>query len=172
MTKPVKVRSAPGLVWRKRRLDREADALAVVKAMTRSPSAPAEIVLGPLSPTHIPGDPEAAGVVYFVYCAGRIKIGYTAEIRNRMASMASNCPAPITLLLTIRGGLHDEAYYHEMFAADRVHLEWFRLSYELRDFLDSQIGADSRALLFEAECDHLDAVRETVAHVSELLELR
>jgi hypothetical protein len=53
---------------------REARALEVIKAMRKSPSAPEPSE--PLSPTHLPGNPDAPGVVYFVYCAGRIMSRY------------------------------------------------------------------------------------------------
>lgn len=155
-----------------RRHAREAEALAVVKAMRKSPSAP-EPAEKPLQPTRFPDDdPAAPSVVYFVYCAGRIKIGYTTDIRNRMAGLASSSPAPITLLLTIPGNEQDEARYHRMFASDRVHLEWFRLSYGLREFLDSHFDPETFPLLFEAECDHLEASRETTAYISEVIEVR
>jgi hypothetical protein len=133
------------------RREREAWALEVVRGMRKSPSAP-EALPRPLQPTHLPGiNPEALGFVYFAYCAGRIKIGYSTDVANRMAGLASNSPAPVTLLMTIRGDEQDEAAYHEMFAADRVHREWFLLSPDLREFMESKFGHETFPLLFEAE---------------------
>lgn len=83
-----------------RRRAREAKALAIVKAVRPDPSPRAQ----PLRHTELNGDtPEPTGFIYFLYCAGRIKIGYATEVADRMAQIATHCPFPIRLLLTIFG---------------------------------------------------------------------
>lgn len=153
------------------RRKREAAALEAVKAIRIRPEPPKPRQLL-LPHTELPGtNPNAPGVVYFVYCAGRIKIGYTANVKRRMIHLATHSPAPAVLLLTIRGSKLDEAGYHEMFAADRVHMEWFRLSYDLREFLSSQFDFRTPLLLFEAEIDYLDMVRDGSAYIEEIAAL-
>lgn len=152
-----------------RRLDREAEALAIVKAIRKSPGEPERAA--PLRATHLPGtDPNAPGVIYFVYSCGRIKIGYTSELASRMSQFGTHSPMPPVLLLTVGAHEQDEAAYHEMFAADRMHREWFHLSYDLRDFLDSKFEPDARLLLFEAERDFCEMTQEGAAFISEVFQ--
>lgn len=140
---------------------REARALAIVKAIKRPSGAK------PLSPTHLVGiDPDAPGVVYFAYCGGRIKIGYSTDVANRMATLATSSPMPVTLLLTIRGSEEDEHLYHEMFADDRAHLEWFRLSLDLRDFLSSKFEHGTHELMTNAEFECRDELAEEALSLS------
>lgn len=151
------------------RRSREAWALEVVKRMRKSPSAPEPDCS--IQPPVLPGsDPDAPGFVYFAYCVGRIKIGYTTDLGNRMAGILTHSPLPATLLLSIRGSKLDELAYHEMFAAEHIHREWFRLSYELRDFLDSK-SDDVFHLLFAAEVDFYNEIQPDLVHISTLMEV-
>lgn len=157
----------------KEREERQAAALAVIKAMRRSPSvSPEEAEEEPPEPmraTYRP-HPTAPGWVYFAYCAGRIKIGYTTNPDKRLMAFTTHAPMPVVLLLAIGGDEDDEEAYHEEFAADRVHLEWFRLSDDLRAFLDQQInGEEAITLLFEAECDYRDAAKADTAYIIKIL---
>lgn len=160
----------PGKDVHEERRKREAWALDVVKAIQRSPSAPSALPR-PLRPTQLTGGgAEVPGVIYFVYSCGRIKIGYTSELASRMSQFGTHSPMPPILLLTIGANEHDEVAYHEMFAADRMHREWFHLSYELRDFLDSKFEPDARLLLFEAEHDFCEMTQEGAAFISEVFQ--
>lgn len=144
--------------------------------MHKSPSAPEPNTEPPpgkatnLQPVHLPGEPDSPGFVYFAYCAGRIKIGYSADALARMGSFTTHAPYPVTLLLTIGGSPEDEKDYHEMFAEERRHNEWFHLSFELRDFLEDHIGDDGFPLLFEVEEDFYTATRGNLAYFIELME--
>ena len=82
-----------------RRLERQAKALAIVKAVRPKghPEHPDTLALqkAPLPYTEHPGtDPNAPGVVYFLYCAGYIKIGYTTDIKQRMQDFRTHSPLP------------------------------------------------------------------------------
>src|SRR5438874_13832089 len=71
-----------------KRRKREAKALAIVKAIRPKKFLEPDY-------TKIVGDhPNPTGVVYFVYCADCIKIGFTTDISNRMAGLATNSPFP------------------------------------------------------------------------------
>lgn len=174
---PIVTGVLPGKDAHEERRKREAQALEIIKAIRRSPSTRGEptdkIVespkVVPLRPTHLAGeDPEAPGMIYFVYSCGRIKIGYTAELAARMSQFGTHSPMPPVLLLTIGACERDEAVYHQMFATDRVHREWFRLSYDLREFLDSQFDPDARLLLFEAEYDFCEMTQQGGAFISKV----
>lgn len=74
-------------------------------------------------------------VVYFIYGAGRIKIGYTQDIRRRENTIYCQCPTQTDLIRTIPGGAITEFKYHHRFKRSRVYGEWFRLDGDLRAFL-------------------------------------
>lgn len=66
--------------------------------------------------------------VYFIEAVGLdlIKIGYTADLTERLRKLAPGCPAPLRLLGTVPGGLEIERHYHERLTAHRTRGEWFR----------------------------------------------
>lgn len=149
-----------------RRRAREAKALAIVKAVRPDPSPRAQ----PLRHTELNGDtPEPTGFIYFLYCAGRIKIGYATEVADRMAQIATHCPFPIRLLLTIRGKIEDEKRFHERFASERVNREWFRLSLlgPIDQFLFRTLCAAGDVILANAQ---FDARRELASALADIID--
>lgn len=68
--------------------------------------------------------------VYFIEAVGLdlVKIGYTADLTERLRKLAPGCPAPLRLLGTVPGGLQIERHYHERLAASRARAEWFHKS--------------------------------------------
>lgn len=89
-------------------------------------------------------------VVYFMYCAGRIKIGVTNGIDQRQAALTGGSPFPPVTLLIVDGSRSAEAALHKRFAGARLHGEWFSLSNKLRKFLilrlcDTGIASFDRA---------------------------
>lgn len=74
--------------------------------------------------------------VYFLYCAGRVKIGTSNHaLRRVMIEITPYCPVPHIILGTIPGGPIAEARLHDRFAYSRDHAEWFHLDPDLRPFL-------------------------------------
>lgn len=70
--------------------------------------------------------PPERPVVYFVATdCGRIKIGTTKFIAQRMDILRGQSPVALTLLATVRGDRATEHEYHARFAAHRLHGEWF-----------------------------------------------
>lgn len=164
---PVAQRDCRTSLGETRRLRREAKALEIVKAIRR----PEQTVVRKLRHTELQGDnPNPTGFVYFVYAGGRIKIGYATDVAARMYGIATHCPLPATLLLTITGSLEDEEFLHEMFEDDQANLEWFTLSDDLRHFLESKLECDGAALLFDAEFGCKDFFIENAARAIELFE--
>lgn len=73
--------------------------------------------------------PPKRHVVYFVEASnGLIKIGTTANIEWRLASLQAQSPLPLKLLATVPGKRADEFAYHRLFAQHRAHGEWFQPS--------------------------------------------
>jgi hypothetical protein len=161
----------------KRRL-RELRAIEIIKAIRRNPDPHAEKPFEPhddppkpLRHTESPGsNPTPTGYIYFVYCAGRIKIGYATEVADRMSGIGTSSPFPITLLMTIRGSLEDEKLFHDLFEDDRVNREWFQLSLygDLHEFLWRHLGDDGFELWEGAQHDCRDMILSAAADVVSL----
>lgn len=110
---------------------------------------------GPLLPL---GD-----AVYFMYSAGRIKIGFSNHVWSRREALCTSSPFPPVIVFVERGSVALERKYHARFAKNRLHGEWFDLSGLLRRFLTvnlCQIGAES---LCQAEADFREYCRLTVS---------
>lgn len=75
--------------------------------------------------------------VYFVQMSDFIKIGYTANLKNRMHGFKTSLPLPVDLLASIYGTTKTEKHIHEKFARHREQGEWFRRDNELLDFIEA-----------------------------------
>lgn len=75
--------------------------------------------------------------VYFIHSehGAVVKIGWSSNVHQRLASLNQYSPVPLTLTATFPGGLPDERKMHERFAHLRKHGEWFAASPELMDFI-------------------------------------
>lgn len=71
---------------------------------------------------------ENETVVYFMWSAGKIKIGYTADILRRWDELQIRSAVHVELLLTLEGGPDLELDLHRIFKPDRLRGEWFRIS--------------------------------------------
>ncbi|MEU0752016.1 GIY-YIG nuclease family protein [Streptomyces albogriseolus] len=72
-------------------------------------------------------------VVYFLANGGRVKIGYTTNLRSRLASLALRSDA---VLLVLHGGPELERALHARFSAYRNDsTEWFELSPEIFKYI-------------------------------------
>lgn len=96
--------------------------------------------------------------VYFIYSAGRIKIGRAIDVPARISQIANGSPFRPALILSVSGSLSAEAEVHARFAEDRVHREWFRLSDHLRRYLNNRLDEQGKAALLKAERDFVEAL--------------
>lgn len=157
-----------------KRQRREAKALAIVKAI--QPALPtiigsvAYIPVEPIrpDPTYTfwrhPNDTFPMGmVVYFMYSAGRVKIGFSNGLRERQLQMKASGPFPPVVVLVVKGTEESERQLHAKFAAERLHGEWFKLSSKLRSFLSYRLCPVGRASLQKAESEFRDYCAEFVA---------
>lgn len=64
--------------------------------------------------------------IYFIGGdTGAIKIGMAYDLIKRLADLQCGSPIRLSILASGPGGRKDEAFYHQRFAAHRLHGEWF-----------------------------------------------
>lgn len=73
--------------------------------------------------------------VYFVECAGRIKIGYAKDVKDRLKALSTGSAHNLTLLGAIDGSVHYERAIHKRLKHLRQRGEWFEDCKEVRDLL-------------------------------------
>ena len=68
------------------------------------------------------------GYVYFIQVDvdGPIKIGFAADIRDRMSNLQTSSPYDLKLLAWFEGTVADERAMHAKFSQHRLRGEWFR----------------------------------------------
>jgi len=82
------------------------------------------------------------GGVYYIECAGAIKIGWTNNIGNRMSALQCGSPEPLCLLhLDDTLPRSAESALHRLFARHRVSGEWFDAVDEIYGFVAYRIAA-------------------------------
>lgn len=140
---------------------REEKALAIIKAIParEEPEPELEPYVPPKpDPTYTfwgyPNDtPLPNSIVYFMYSANRIKIGFSTGLRGRHNGLKKAGAFPPVVLMIRAGGEKLEREYHKRFAEDRLHGEWFSLSPKLRSFLRLWLCDTGLASLEAAEAE-------------------
>jgi hypothetical protein len=105
------------------------------------------------------GDPTAphAYYLYFVYCAGRVKIGRAVNVAERISNLSTGCPFKPTLLLSVSASLSGDRTLRARFSPDQVHREWFRLSDRLRRYLVARLDDQGLTAFRRAEEEFRDS---------------
>jgi hypothetical protein len=113
-----------------------------------------------------------AGRVYFIECAGRIKIGFSRNVQARLRQFSTGSALKFSLIGEIDGTKNLEKAIHQKLAANREHGEWFRDCEEVRAILEliqrdgpSAIGfvePDNRPRTEEAAPYRAPPVRDSV----------
>ena len=81
-------------------------------------------------------------MVYFILCNNEfVKIGYSANVEQRLKQLQTGNPYPLKLLLVLKGLKDTEKGIHEEFSGSRVNGEWFRYKSMLRYTINSIIEA-------------------------------
>lgn len=84
---------------------------------------------------------QEVGSVYFIKPDGieKVKIGFASTlVKQRLAALQTGSCEILRVIGEIENGSRTlEAELHERFKKDRLHLEWFRLSDAIRDFIKS-----------------------------------
>lgn len=92
-------------------------------------------------------------IVYFMYSAGRIKIGFSGGLRSRHQQLKTTGAFPPVVLLIVKGTEQTEKEFHDRFPDERLHGEWFTLSKKMRNFFRARLCPVGRASLKAAEAE-------------------
>ena len=91
-----------------------------------------------------PGTDLRAGArVYLIEAgaSGKVKIGTSVCVQKRLSQLQGASPEKMRLLLSMDGGLREEAEVQAAYKAERIHREWFSRSGDLERFIDSVFWA-------------------------------
>ena len=75
--------------------------------------------------------------VYFAGCGDMVKIGVTRTVYQRIKTLNTASPAPITLLAHMVGGVREEALLLGLGRREKLHVrgEWFRMGGRLSELI-------------------------------------
>lgn len=139
-----------------RRSIREARALEIVKSICPpAVSRPVGLTGRDLEIQEILEQPSH---VYFIYSAGRVKIGYSTNWRSRTEAVCQGCPHHAELILVMPGDMKLERGYQALFHEYRESGEWFRCDGKMREFLYKFASETGREILEMAELDFADSL--------------
>lgn len=75
-------------------------------------------------------------VVYFIQADnGLVKIGVSANLESRLATLQAMSPIPLTLCAWMHGGFSLEQTLHDRFADCHSHGEWFKPNRDLEAYI-------------------------------------
>lgn len=89
--------------------------------------------------------------VYFVECAGRIKIGFSNDVAARLRQLSTGAPGKLNLIATIEGPHRLERAIHRHLKAHRVKGEWFEDRPEVRTVIAELVASGATAIGFVHE---------------------
>lgn len=109
-------------------------------------------------------DPEAKKRnVYFLYCAGHMKIGITNKVERRMSELQIGSPWATQIVLLIPGGRATEGFLHFAFREERVGGEWFRMSPFIREAIHELAPEECAQWLAQEEASYRQWVADEAA---------
>lgn len=106
---------------------REKEVVAILREATRKKTKE-EIEIESMARVRV-------GYVYFIQSGGRVKIGFSTDVINRLSNLKVGNPIGAKLVAAIPGTEDTEAYFHKMFNAYREQGEWFLIDGLLKDML-------------------------------------
>lgn len=85
--------------------------------------------------------PASQWQVYFIGCRGLpyVKIGKAVSPRQRLRDLQSGCPVELFIMATTKDFTED--ILHKRFDHSRVRGEWFKLDWELQNFINQLPGS-------------------------------
>lgn len=75
--------------------------------------------------------------VYFVECAGRIKIGFSKSVAARIAALQISAPSKLTIVAVVGGDVGVERAFHKLLSPFRATGEWFEDCCEVRSAIEA-----------------------------------
>lgn len=94
--------------------------------------------------------------VYFIECAGKIKIGFTKNLPGRLAQFRTAHPDEITLIGAVHGSMFFERELHTRLAFHAVKGEWFQDCPEVRGVIASVLSRTTKV----SRCPVADFLKE------------
>jgi DNA-binding XRE family transcriptional regulator len=76
-------------------------------------------------------------MIYFIKQSEFVKIGYTNNFNNRLIQLQVSSPTKLDVLGLIKGTKEDELRHHKMFSKYHSNGEWFNLSEEIYEYIDT-----------------------------------
>lgn len=116
-----------------------------------------------------------AEVVYLIGApdSGRVKIGRTINVGQRLAAIQRMCPIPLEVRSTFHGGCELETALHRHFKADRVYGEWFDLGEDpVQRVVDAVVAIEEQRIEIERQKAMLEDVRLASRRLDEALAKR
>jgi hypothetical protein len=80
-------------------------------------------------------------VVYFIGCAGRIKIGVTKNLKSRVGALQTSAPDKLAVIAIAPGSTRLERDLHEKLRPHRLTGEWFNDCEEVRGAIAETVAA-------------------------------
>ena len=93
----------------------------------------------------------ANDLLYFMYSAGRLKIGTSTDVDQRRLTFAAAGPFPPAIILVMTGAVRQERELHKQFEDTRLHGEWFAWSPKIEEFLAARLCRRGKATLEKAQ---------------------
>lgn len=123
-------------------------------------------------------------MIYFLASAGRIKIGYTSDLKARLQAYTTACSHDYTLIGTADGDTRVEKFIHRALAAYRRKGEWFEDCDEVHQYInkiikreilptEDQLGKhrEKRQYVFEYEGEMLISWSPIFAELADAMHL-
>jgi hypothetical protein len=95
---------------------------------------------------HFKSKPRKIRAVYFLKSKGFIKIGHTANIKKRIGSLQGFNPSGLELLGWVPEDRFSEKQLHDKFKKYKHHLEWFTISPEILEFINTFCSTEKPSL--------------------------
>lgn len=108
-------------------------------------------------------DPDVKkGFVYFLYCAGHVKIGITTPTRlaKRFTELQIGSPHASQMILLLPGGRSTELFIHFAFAEYRVGGEWFVFAEPIRNCIAEFAPEECKQWLAKEEASYKAWIRQ------------
>jgi Meiotically up-regulated gene 113 len=97
--------------------------------------------------------------IYFMYCAGCVKIGVTNSILDRISHLSCGSPWRSQVVLLIPGGGRREKFLHSAFREHHIRGEWFRLTPIIRQAIEEWAPDIALQWLAQDEFSHREWIK-------------
>lgn len=87
---------------------------------------------------------RAYGMIYVIGYDYYVKIGFTRNLKKRLASLSQTCPRKLRVYFTLRGSMKEERRLHEHFKECRLDREWFEYRGKLGKWIEDMRGRATR----------------------------